>query len=665
MSNSSTSQSEGKFGALIGIAFWLIVGVVIVVGYYKKDHADVFLDVLTQPERISGTVTFEGAPVATGTVHVVVSDAQNRRYVSGHTLAVTKEGGFAIERPRILGGDLCRPLLIAAEFRGSSGKKAVEGEATLYLNWLSPLGERVLWLATVGLIVLLVLQLILFTGTMGQSKARWLFIVMYFFTFLSLALPIAISLVVSQNPYMVAAMEESPIGLIKAKAKGLADAQWLINIGGTVGPEKKLPAATKETSASETGTAAPAASAPASSPAAEPPQQGATGGTPETAQLQCPQPEGSEKRIVGGVAVPFFVVLLAMFGAGINMTLKVPEIQRTADLHILPRDSFNPVTAVGRFFQGKYEAPSALQRITAADIRRELIENYMYLLSAPFLAIAMYYLLQLLAQQVSEPVLVIMAFATGLVSKAVVGGIIDFAETTLRRDKRAPERTSIVAEADNAAAAAGDARIAAANEATARKLEAEAAAKAAEEAKAAQAAAEAAEKLAADAETKRTETDAAAKEAAKVATARLADAKAAVEKAQQDAAAKPAAENAAKAAEEAKARQQEADAAAKSAADEAKKRRDEADAAKKAAGDVAAKVTEAEAAARALTEAEQRLASAEKAEAAAAKAAEQTKLRQAEAEAAQKAAADAAAEAKAHQGEAEAAAREGKEGKTG
>jgi hypothetical protein len=50
---------------------------------------------------------------------------------------------------------------------------------------------------------------------------------------------------------------------------------------------------------------------------------------------------------------------------------------------------------------------------------------------APFLAVAMYYLLQVLAEKVTQPVLVVMAFATGLVSKAVIGGIINFAESRL------------------------------------------------------------------------------------------------------------------------------------------------------------------------------------------------------------------------------------------
>jgi hypothetical protein len=73
----------------------------------------------------------------------------------------------------------------------------------------------------------------------------------------------------------------------------------------------------------------------------------------------------------------------------------------------------------------------------AAAIRKELVENYMYLLSAPFLAVAVYYLLRILTTngEVSQPILVLMAFATGLTSDTMVKAIIDFAKEKLERSK--------------------------------------------------------------------------------------------------------------------------------------------------------------------------------------------------------------------------------------
>ena len=86
---------------------------------------------------------------------------------------------------------------------------------------------------------------------------------------------------------------------------------------------------------------------------------------------------------------------------------------------------------VARIFEVRQPAVSLDQATHAFGIREELIRNYMYLLSAPFLAIAIYYLLQIIATQVSQPVLVVMAFVTGLASELIVASILAFADRTL------------------------------------------------------------------------------------------------------------------------------------------------------------------------------------------------------------------------------------------
>lgn len=656
MTDPSTSQRKAWLDAGVGIVFWFgLIGIGLYL-YLKEHYADVFLDASLQPVRISGTVLFEGVPVDGGTVHVVVSDAKNKHYLSGTTLDVNQKGRFTTQGSEIVVEDRCRPMRVDAEFRGTFREPAqadskdvkdpeasgpMSGEATLYFNRLSPVGERFLWGAAAGLALLLVLQLILFTGGMRQSKARSLFVLMYFFTFISLALPIGISLVVAQNPYVVDAMEASPIGLVRARTKDLSAPQWLVNIGGTVVEN----APSKNETASSSTTPKPVSPTPASVDATAQEPEAEDPVTSEPGKCVMAEPGlGQPKTVIGGVAVPFYVVLLAMFGAGINMTLKVPEIQRKSDLQVLPQGR------LGRFFQ-ESEPASAAQRRTAADIRRELIENFMYLLSAPFLAIAMYYLLQLLADQVTEPVLVIMAFATGLVSKAVVGGIIKFAETRLHGDKPAPERGSMQADAE---ATAAPTKAEAADEAKARQLEAEAAAKATEEAQAVHAKAEAAAKVAEEADAKQADIEAAAKAAAKAAKAKQVETEATAKRAQPDQAATAEAEAAAaaKAAKEAKARHDEAEAAAKTASEEAKARRAEAERAAKAARNARAKQAETEAAAQAAA-AKLRLAEAEQAHRAAAKAVE----------AAETAAAKATEEAKTQLAEAEAAPESAEAGK--
>src|SRR5438105_9684033 len=72
----------------------------------------------------------------------------------------------------------------------------------------------------------------------------------------------------------------------------------------------------------------------------------------------------------------------------------------------------------------------------ASAIRKQLIQTYMYFLSAPFLAVAVYYLLQVIASSVAEPVLVVIAFASGLMSNAAVGAIMAFADNVLEKARQ-------------------------------------------------------------------------------------------------------------------------------------------------------------------------------------------------------------------------------------
>ena len=314
--------------------------------------------------------------------------------------------------------------------------------------------------------------------------------------------------------------------------------------------------------------------------------------------------------------MPFYVLLLAMFGAGINMTLKVPGIQRSYEdvLSEARSPAWNPFTATWRLLRGQTEAPAAVSTVvsrkTAGDIRRELIENYMYLLSAPLLAVAMYYLLQVLAEQVTQPVLVIMAFATGLISKAVIGGIIDLAESKLLGEKRPPgvpseqpsaEVTARVAEAKvRQAEAEAAARVL--NEATARQSETEMAAKAAEEAVhkatekqvAVEAAAGGGGATQAEVDTAKEEAEKAMREAAaKQAEAQEAT-KAVAETAQETEAKQAEARAASSAAQEAKAKQVAAQVESKQA-----KARAAAEATEEAAKETTEKLAEAEAAVKA------------------------------------------------------------------
>jgi hypothetical protein len=577
MSKSSTSSSE----ALIGLLFWVVVIGAVVYFVVRENHGKIFLDVSTRPELISGVVIFEGIPVREGALHLVVAEARSRRYQAGITLPV-KNGKFSSQGQPPLGfADSSRAWRITAEFHGTAVEKedgkqkilVVTGETTRYLNTSPPLGERFLWGVTIVVGILLFFQLVLFTGDLGSKKARLLFVLMYFFTFFSLAMPIAVSLVVARYEDLVHSMEVSPIGLVKAKTSASSEQQWLVNIGGRV----RLADEDDEDEVERAPRPAPANTSDAQAErtlegdGAESPEIDATPATASTSAVQSegtvesdaaaapasettisPTTAGKDiyetvKVVEGGVAVPFYVVLLAMFGAGINMTLKVPVIQRSYE-DVLPEDStswwIHSLAAPWRLLRGQTEASaSMISGKTAGDIRRDLIENFMYLLSAPLLAIAMYYLLQVLAEEVTQPVLVLMAFATGLVSKAVVGGIIQFAESRLLT---ARERDVEPSEFANAVA-----------KVQVKQAEAEAAERALEEARINLAAAEAAAHAAEEAARKTNEITSSDPEVAKRET----------EKAAQEAAAKRAeAEEAQRVAAKAEQRVEEKQAEAKKAA---------------------------------------------------------------------------------------------------
>ena len=156
---------------------------------------------------------------------------------------------------------------------------------------------------------------------------------------------------------------------------------------------------------------------------------------------QSPRPEASssgEQRtqlpdeclINGGVVIPVYVLVLAMIAAGINTTRKVPDIQKGIRHQ---SSGLSPQDKAPRFPALPVDIRQAHSDVAA--VRTELIETYMYFVAAPFLAIAMYYLVLMGVENPSDKVLVLMAFATGFMSDAVVGKIIAFGNQMLVKAK--------------------------------------------------------------------------------------------------------------------------------------------------------------------------------------------------------------------------------------
>ena len=471
----STSATTDRYGLIGAAIFWLILlgGL----GYWwlvPHNRAQVFLETSPkQPFHISGVVLFKGMPVSTGTVYVTFDDPKKNRYLGGTILQVSEGGTFTTSGhelgvPLDSNKESQEPLRVAATFSGQQqGEKkdqapiTTTGKTTLYLNYPPPAGKLTTWGFGLITVVLAIFLITLFTGDLTRRKARILFSITYIMTFMSLAVPIGAIIMVSKSQYAIEMMEEAPVGLIKGTARGVQRPQWLVNLGGAVLPAVRE-APTEREAAPPKGAVGDQPPVGASALVSPSPAQQQLPVTQEKPVLVSPSParqqppptqenvRADELRptpgfamVQGGLAVPFYVIILAMLGAGINMTKKVPDIQKRHDIHRLPPDTQSMVAValkapVAPFVASETHVKTPEEIITVSAIRKELIDNYMGLISAPFLAIAVYYLLQIIATNIAEPVLVLVAFATGFISDSIVTVITTFASEMIskRREKK-------------------------------------------------------------------------------------------------------------------------------------------------------------------------------------------------------------------------------------
>jgi hypothetical protein len=386
---------------------------------------------ITAPEflAVSGQVLVEGVP-AKGSVQVVVHDG-NHKYLASRVSELDGNGRF--NETKLMAADAKKELIVAANFNGAilkgTSAEPVAGSTTRYVNIATPLESTKVMGILGSLLMLILLLIFLFTGELSRGKARALFAVTYFTTFLSLALPLAAAVLVSQNDYLIGKMKQASVGLVQGHIEENATAnEWLVNIGG-------MPKSGSSTGLSQTP-ADPGAAAAAAAPA-----------TPPIDQNYDSYPSG--------LAVPFYIVMLAMLGAGINMTRQVPKVQAAYDEKIVPRREsmlLAVLHAPRQIFQTTV-VTDPKEREAAAYIRKQLIDSYMYLLAAPFLAIAVYYLLQVVATNTAKPVLVLMAFSTGLISDSIVSRITDFAQNTIGKLSPSPDVKKPEAIAEQIAAA--------------------------------------------------------------------------------------------------------------------------------------------------------------------------------------------------------------------
>lgn len=443
------AETRSASDAWVGAAVWVVVAAVVGYVWFFSGRADVVLNVSgTDPLVVEGRVTSGGAPAPSGIAHVLVEDPRGERLLASATGDVDAKGAFKVEfKSTQLTGLRTDGLRVTSQYKGRAGNDEIDGSAIVYVNMTPP--WRIGWGAAVVIAVLLILAT-LFTGPLSPRKARVLFALTYLVTFSACVIPILLTVLVSQSPYMLEMMQNAPIGILKARAKGLEQPQWLVNIGGFVTPAQTAtvpanpppvkptpapaPPAATPPKAPDNTTASATASEPADTTTADAAAKPVTSDAPAKPDANAPATPAT-LQVLGGLAIPLYVLVLAMFGAGINMTRKVPEIQNDYDSNA-PATLMGALTAPAAFI-GLFTGGSA--RLGTADqsgIRQKLIETYMYFLSAPFLAVAVYYLLQVIATSVAEPVLVVIAFATGLMSNTAVGAIMAFADSWLAKAQK-------------------------------------------------------------------------------------------------------------------------------------------------------------------------------------------------------------------------------------
>jgi hypothetical protein len=208
----------------------------------------------------------------------------------------------------------------------------------------------------------------------------------YLIILIFLALPLlAPVLLPLAFPGALRVMRETPVGLVVTNidAKPEAGPQWALNIGGHI---------------TQTSEAAAANIAQASKAAAS-----------------------NIVKVEGGLVIPLYVILLSVIGGAINMKRQVPKFQEACETQVNSRLRSDPV-----------HTPQAAVHLGRTAWRTELLNQYMFLISAPFLAIATYYMLMGL-DLTKVPVMVLMAFSVGLISEPILRTITETAERLLRQ----------------------------------------------------------------------------------------------------------------------------------------------------------------------------------------------------------------------------------------
>ncbi len=358
--------------------------------------------------RIIGEVQMEGKPVEEGKVRITVRKLKGNFQQSLQVNLVA--GKFDVfDAPSFRNCMPKDPLHVTAEVWSPKFEKRLAER--IFINSPSRLSRAGLRTLGIVLFILAILSVILFlwafTGERTRRKNRGAIILSYCVILLFLVLPLLAPAFLSYAfPSLPRVMIPSPVGLIVTNVgqdgEGAAvETQWALNIGGYA-----------EENSSGEGIA----------------------------------------DVKGGIVIPLYVLILSILGGAINMTRKVPRYQSEKEeaekvTKISPFSPLlKPLMDIKDFIGGEEHAqvdkggtetqqqdPEGSQgkpqagREETLKWRENLLNQYMFLISAPFLAIATYYLLYWL-EFTKVPVLVLVSFSVGLISEPILRRITSLAE---------------------------------------------------------------------------------------------------------------------------------------------------------------------------------------------------------------------------------------------
>ena len=320
------------------------------------------------------TVLYEGARVKDGTVQIVVKKADAREHWYSQELEPDGPGRFKGLIPK-QADDPASPLKVTASYIGqvqsdADKMKQLTGKKTHYIG-KSP-APTAFFVGTLGSLAATAIVLVfIFTGYLTRARARAMFMAMYLITFFSALGPLIAVLLIPQSPYLLDLMRRAPVGLVQATAEGIPEEQWILNVGGIV-----------ESAEIETTTPA-GATGPAASPKSadtDPTNDDQDGTDKSNSPGEKPDTKTVDKfKVTGGLAIPFYVVILSMIGASINMTRKVPQIQKTSAAVELPGVvGWQTLVSAPLTMFRQTGYPSSAIATEAGKLRADTIKNFMY-----------------------------------------------------------------------------------------------------------------------------------------------------------------------------------------------------------------------------------------------------------------------------------------------